>query len=339
MCVIIEKKVGKDIPFASLQLAAERNRDGYGVVVADRGELVTFTGLSEKSTQHAESVAKILEEAKDLPCMVHFRYATAGARSVSNNHPFPLLTKKEDGIDVALMHNGTMQYFKIEGDDLSDTARFVKEIAKPLFQRAWKYADMCEEEMMTDECLANTLKALVGYGVITFMSSSGWTTKVNSFHGLEYDWGWGSNKNNLEPATKDWWKKEEDKDRFLPAVSAWSPPEAWKNRTAEQKVAEDKHLKQLLTTVEEGETVKDLVRLSPHTSSQLPKPSTRLTHTDFIKPYELEDLIYLDLEDIRDMVFKCPEATAIILMDLLHKLYLEGKQTKAPVVNASVEVN
>lgn len=341
MCVIIEKKIGKDIPFDCLLSGATRNPDGYGIVVADRGQLVVFQGLADKSSAHAEEVAKILEQSRDLPTMIHFRYATVGARDASNTHPFPLLTKKDHGLDVQLMHNGTMQYFKKEKATLSDTQVFVNEVARPLFIRSWEYLDEDEEELMSDNVLSATIRALVGSGVITFMSGSGWTTKINSDYGMNYDWGWGSNKNDLEFSMK-----HKGERSFLPSSSSkeWQPPEAWKQGTAstrstERQVQKDKDLKQALDVISQGDDVSKLCRLSPNTSSVLPKPSTRLTSDDFLKPYSLEDLIYLDLEDIREMVFNCPEATAVVLMDLLHKLYLERKLQAAATAATSVETH
>lgn len=320
MCVIIEKKIGKEIPFDCLLSGATRNPDGYGVVIADRGQLVVFQGLADKSSAHAEEVAKILEHCKDLPSMVHFRYATAGARDVAMTHPFPLLTKADHGLDVQLMHNGTMPYFKVFKSPMSDTARFVNEVARPLFIRTWEYVDEDEQELMTDNVLQATIKALVGSGVITFMSGTGWTTKINDVQGMDYDWGWGSNKNNLE-AYKLLKTKTEEKS-FLPSRS-WTPPEKWK--TPEDKADSDQELKLALDVINDGQGIAELCRLSPNTSTSLPKPSTRLTSDDFLKPYSLEDLAYFDLEDIRKMVFDYPEAAAVCIMDLVHKLYVERK--------------
>lgn len=336
MCVIIEKKIGKEVPFDCLLAGATRNPDGYGVVVADRGQLAVFQGLADKSTTHAEEVAKVLEQAKDLPTMVHFRYATAGARSAGNTHPFPLLTKDDHGLDVQLMHNGTMSYFKEQGSALSDTARFVNEIARPLFIRTWEYVDEDEQELMTDNVLQATIKALIGPGVVTFMSGTGWTTKINDLYGMDYDWGWGSNKNNLEGFRQK--KKEKEERSFLPSVG-WTPPEVWKNSAANtnsSRLASDVELKRALDVMSDGEEVANMCRLSPHTSPALPKPSTRLTSEDFLKPYALEDLAYFDLEDIRRMVFDCPEAAAVCIMDLVYKLFIEKRQ--AAIVTAAVGV-
>lgn len=332
MCVILDKKLGSEIPLDVLTNAAKRNSDGYGVVIADRGQLAVFQAVADKYDTAADEVNRILGEAKDLPTMVHFRFATAGKRSLVNTHPFPLLTKEKHGVDVQLMHNGTMSHFNITGSDSSDTARMVDEVAAPLFERAWKYHDGNEEALMTDESLMATLRALVGYGVITFMSQSGWISKVNMFNGQDYDWGWASNKSTLETPSKDsWYRRGKDSEKdsssktFLPSpnASAWSPPDDWKQGSGANP--EDKELQRALDAVTQGDGVKDLIRLSPHAHSPLPKPSTRINTKDFLRPYELSDLVYLDIEDIRDLIFECPEAAAVIFMDLLHELYVKNR--------------
>jgi hypothetical protein len=324
MCVILEKKIGSEIPFEALLRGSTRNPDGYGVSVIDRGEMTVFTGLAEKSEVHAEEVQKILEQAKDLPTMVHFRYATAGKRTVANTHPFSLLTKKEHGVDVSLMHNGTMPFFKIEGSDESDTARFVFEVAKPLFIRAWKYHEGDEEQLMDDHALQQALKAMVGHGVLTLQSSNGSLVKVNGFFGQDYDWGWASNKNPLIVP-----QKEEKKVYPAGATTPWYGREnasTWKAKADERDS----------NALEQGEAIKDMVRLSPFTTFQLPEPRHRLDSKDFLKPFELSDLVWLDLEDIRDMVYNCPEATATVLMDLLFELYQKNNAEKAKPVSSAL---
>lgn len=326
MCVILEKKPGLEIPFEAILKGATRNPDGYGVSVVDRGETTVFHGLADKYSTHADEVQKILEQAKDLPTMIHFRYATAGKRSLANAHPFPLLTKKEHGVDVTLMHNGTMQFFKIEGSEESDTSRFVEEVAKPLFIRAWKYHDQDEEQLMDDHALQQAIKAMVGAGVITFQSSNGSLVKINHWHGQEYPWGWASNKAPLIETKKD---PDEPRTRIISGASTpWygnNHNGGWKKKEEERDA----------NALEQGEAVKDMVRLSPYTSFQLPIPKHRLDSSDFLKPFELADLIWLDLEDIRDLVYNCPEAAATILMDLLYELYQkEAAEKNKPVVTS-----
>jgi len=334
MCVIIDKKIGQEIPFESLLLAAGRNPDGYGVVIADRGENVVLQGLAEKSATAAENVARFLEQAKDLPCMVHFRFATAGARTVGNAHPFQILSKDKDGVDMHMMHNGTIHHFKIEGSQDSDTARFVNIVARPLLKRLWKSHGEDEVAFLGDPVLTETLKAMVGWGVLTFQTSNGGTLRINEVNGKDYDFGWASNKNPLD--TYKVQKKKDDEPKFLPSVP-WTPPSFMQSK--EQKVMEDALLKRSLDVMTQGEDISKMIKASSATTSALPRPSTRLTATDFIKPYDLEDLIYLDMDDIRDMVHDCPEAAAVILMDLLHKFYVEKTIQKRVEAGAASNAN
>jgi len=308
-------------------------------MVADRGELVTIRGVCEKAEKGAEEVAKALEELKDIPTLIHFRYATAGSKSLGNTHPFELLKLDTDGLDLQLMHNGTMSHFKDSNSEESDTSLFCSKVATPLLQKWWLAAET-EEELITDPALQATLSALVGTGVITLMTGSGKVMRVNGEYGKEYPWGWASNQT---PLVEDKSKGKSTKS-FVPlgssnydnVASAWSPPEHWKpgnlNRTALAERLDDQKT-----------ALQDMIRLSPNSKVALPVPRTRLDAKDFLGTFELEDLVWLDLDDIRDLVKKCPEATAIILIDLLYHLYLDEKGK--PLTNygrggvASVETN
>jgi hypothetical protein len=323
MCVILQKTIGQDIPFEALQRAALRNPHGFGVMVADRGELVATRGVCEKAEKGAEEVAKALEELKDMPTLIHFRYATAGSKTLGNTHPFELLKLDADGIDLQLMHNGTMSYFKDPSRQESDTALFCESVASPLLQRWWAYVEN-EDELINDPALKKTLEAIVGAGVLTLMTGSGKVMKINEDYGEVYPWGWASNKN---PLVEDKTKRKDTKSHYGPSTletaatsynnaSAWSPPEHWKpaNQNKSTRSLDD-----------QGAALRDMIRLSPNSKVTLPVPRTRLDAKDFLGTFELEDLVWLDLDDVRDLIKKCPEATAIILMDLLFKLYLDAK--------------
>lgn len=332
MCVIIEKKLGVEIPHEALVRGATRNPHGYGVMVADRGKIVTFKGLPgtnvdsviKRGQLAAEEVAKILEQCKDLPTQVHFRWATVGKHTVENAHPFQLLNTEDHGIDLAMMHNGTLQDFKIEGADESDTAKFVKEVATPLFVRYAEYADN-EDELMADKSLRRILGLMAGHSVFTFLTGTGKTMTINRINGQDWPFGWASNhtqlledkKENSKVFSSDDWPSSYPSRSSSGGVgpsSPWTPPDFLAKNAAQQKIKD------------QGSTIKEMVRLSPHSAKTgLPEPKARLDSKDFLGTYELEDLVWLDVDDVRDMIFHCPEATAVIFMDLIWKMYLDAK--------------
>jgi hypothetical protein len=336
MCVILQKTVNKEIPFEVLMRATERNKDGYGVIVADRGHLVTFRGMdlsepTKSAGKHAEAVAKALEQAKDLPTMVHFRFATAGLKSLENCHPFELLKMDDVGIDLSFMHNGTLQKWKGFQQDESDTLRFVNEIGRPLLKRFWAYAQTqegdAEDNLVEDKTLAAVLGEYASSSVFTLMTGTGRSLIINRGNGKEYDWGWASNTYTQldEPP-----KRTADVTLYKPghsfrpessantntASSAWTPPEDWK--VAPGLDAKRKSLS------EQAEALKDMIRSSAHTSSILPNLGPRLNAKDFLGPvFELEDLAYLELADIRDIIFDAPELAAACFMDLIEMCFVE----------------
>lgn len=171
MCLIIQRKPNFELPFDKFKTAIENNPDGYGLsFVGDKGLEVFRT----PDKPDPEALYRLVnEELIDKDLMLHLRYTTAGATNLRNAHPFPILEKKVDGIDLRMCHNGTLGKYrmKVQGDE-SDTRNFVRSYVRPLFKRLAK--GMEPEELLSDSFVKELLEdQLTAASVLTFMDSEG----------------------------------------------------------------------------------------------------------------------------------------------------------------------
>jgi hypothetical protein len=190
MCVIILRNPGIQIPQAMLESACIVNPDGWGIAIADRGKLTLQKGLDK--TNNPEVIGKILEDAKDLPLMLHLRYVTAGDRSLNNCHPFQSLKKDEDGIDVAFCHNGTLWQWKETGSSYSDSWHLNENFVRPLYQRVAKYTG--PDEALKDEFAIRMLESEAGNNsLFGLIDGNGVQVAINHASGTEHEGWWSSN--------------------------------------------------------------------------------------------------------------------------------------------------
>lgn len=205
MCVILQRAAGVEIDFETKFMPAViNNPDGFGMsVVEGGGSLFTIKELTEKPDP--EALYKLVqEEYLDEQVMVHLRYTTAGATSMRNLHPFPVLEKKVDGVDMRMAHNGTIHKFKHastnkEMDWESDTRNFVRSYVRPLFKRLIK--GMEPEDLLTDPFVYSLMEGLIpSSSVLSFVDGFGHTLEVNPLgNGGEYFTGWwSSNKYSFD---------------------------------------------------------------------------------------------------------------------------------------------
>lgn len=178
MCIIYLREPGITIPFDKFETSVKNNPHGFGLAAAlGDGELQVIRELTDKPD--AEEIYKLIhEEFDDVKTMIHLRYTTAGATSMRNVHPFPILEKKTDGVDLRMCHNGTIFKFKEQKSELSDTRNFVTKFVRPLFKRLIRGHDI--ESIMSDEFVSNVLEDIIpSASVLTFMTGDGYEMIIN----------------------------------------------------------------------------------------------------------------------------------------------------------------
>lgn len=219
MCVIIEREPGKVIPAKQLDLACEIDNHGYGLVYHDGKELKVFRSIKANDPKE---VGERLQKLKDYKVWLHLRHATVGAVNLENSHPFILGTKKKIGIDLLMMHNGTLYEYKPTDTTSteSDTLQFVKRFAIPL---AMRFAAFDGKKLLDDQFYSYLMKKEAGYvSILLLIDGAGNVLKINGDKGKDYDWGWASNDHLTDTqhmrsksrttyygGSKNWWEEDD----------------------------------------------------------------------------------------------------------------------------------
>jgi hypothetical protein len=204
MCLIINREPDFEIPFQKFKSAIEVNPDGYGLTYPDdKGVLRT---LKDSAKPDPERLYRIVnEELKEVPLLLHFRYNTAGKTNLRNAHPFPVLEKDTDGIDIRMAHNGTINKYKtIAKADESDTRAFVREFVRPLLKRMVKAVG--PDEVLKDPFTMKLLEDQIPSGsVLSFVDGNGYFQNINELgNGGGREDGWYfSNKYSFNKAHRD----------------------------------------------------------------------------------------------------------------------------------------
>lgn len=178
MCIIIERSPGFEIPYEKLKNSVINNPDGYGIAFPeDDGKLRVIRSAEEPD---ADDLHRLLtEDLKEDRVLLHLRYTTAGATNLRNAHPFPILERDVDGVDLRMAHNGTIGSYRPEaGESSSDTRLFVRDMVRPLFKRM---AGIMEpEEILADPLTKSILTGLIPTSsVLYFMDGHGNTMGIN----------------------------------------------------------------------------------------------------------------------------------------------------------------
>ena len=184
MCIIVSRAPGQEIDFETrFKSMVINNPHGYGIAIAEGDRLVVVKELAEEKPD-PEAVYKLVqEELLDEQLMFHLRYTTAGETSLRNLHPFPVLEREADGVDLRMAHNGTIHKWKHPHTEVkykweSDTRHFVREFVRPLFKRLIRGAGT--DDLLTDPWVIDLLnRELPGASVLSFIDGTGHTLEVN----------------------------------------------------------------------------------------------------------------------------------------------------------------
>lgn len=136
MCVIIGLPAKEVLAWKSFHNMVMNNRDGWGLVTLDRGQMEVRKESPAKGND-PEALMEILNEYKDVDKFLHVRYNTVGETITENAHPFTVYNS-DDNHRVEFMHNGTLSDFRPSyqsGDKRSDSRVFAEQFLSPLLYR------------------------------------------------------------------------------------------------------------------------------------------------------------------------------------------------------------
>ena len=133
MCVICIKPENTKFPTEDrMRDMFASNPDGAGFMFVRNKKVIIRKGFM-KFKHFMKALRQEEVEDKDIVVM-HFRIATAGSVSGKNCHPFPIaeslteLRAQRLETDLAMAHNGIIDYEADKKNDLSDTMSFVRDI-------------------------------------------------------------------------------------------------------------------------------------------------------------------------------------------------------------------
>lgn len=181
MCLIVYSPAGELMPREVHDTARRDNSDGIGVMSESGVERFLGRRAGKRAWRHIRRLAE-----RGEPYGVHYRWATHGAVTLRNTHPF------QGGTDgaVHVMHNGIIALTAEDANEQdSDTSLFVRE----WMQRA-------PDPEVGVECKAyyESIEKLIGYGSkLLVMGESGTFQIVNEFAGVWHEGLWYSNEYSL----------------------------------------------------------------------------------------------------------------------------------------------
>lgn len=332
MCVIIHRKPGISIPFDKLKSACVVNADGMGLIAIDRGKLELRKHF-EKKGNDPDTLAKFLEEAKDLHVYAHLRFRTKGATDKSNVHPFGILKSKKHGIDVQFMHNGTLSDFGTA--EVCDSKHFAKSFLTPLSEKLLKAVE--PNQLLHDSTYCTILEKYAGRSSVFLLADNlGNHRIVNYDNGKEFEGWWASNEYSFNrshrekddgPTYYDYGKR-----RSYWTDTNWKDDKYWERDSVQTETKKVVSLPPVPNNAggnsrpafnddipfdTEEKEVKEVAK--KHTiNPTLPK---RERFIDVAKIDDLADVTQLSMEQIKDLVDDYPEEAAMLIRDLIKELY------------------
>lgn len=358
MCVILELKPNTDFPFEDLKTACQINKDGWGLLVHDRGKLELSNGFDPKGN-NAEDIARILEDTKSQHRMLHLRFSTAGAKNIENCHPFQVLNKTDHGLDLYFMHNGTLYDFTKSMEGFSDSYAFNEKILKPLVSSA-RYC--FGPEYLAQTYLKYSLREMKGNGVFAFFDSEGNTLKIENSEcwSNKENTVWASNSYSFARSHARYNQKDTSVTPFNPpkvtsqnqtGTSLGKTPTLTTNaggKNSSEGGSPPQYTKMgSLTAIAPNPVVNPSLKLEgDHLKEILSQAlankegtTSGVSFVGFRKPSFLEltgldnweQLKYLDTETIAEMVELLPDLTTTLISDLIH-LLISRKTTNTTIV-------
>ena len=107
MCIIVNNPQGKKLDKKLLSVAYDNNPHGVGVMWQEDNSVHTI-----KSLMKFEDLWTVTKHLAGLNYSLHFRWRTVGPIQEEQCHPHRILDKSKHGIDLFMMHNGTINGIK-----------------------------------------------------------------------------------------------------------------------------------------------------------------------------------------------------------------------------------
>lgn len=186
MCLIIKKPHGKVIPAKHLLYSSDHNADGWGIMWASNGRVHVERGMETG----VKALNAALATAKNRRVYTHQRFGTHGSKTLDNCHPFCVLDKDRDGIDLYLMHNGVLSAVPEFDLTKSDTWHYMQ---------ALRGAILADRSLLTNAAFWKAIAVDIGRSnKFVFLFGDGREVILNRDSGTDIDGLWYSNTYSIK---------------------------------------------------------------------------------------------------------------------------------------------
>jgi predicted glutamine amidotransferase len=183
MCVILYNDGGKKLDKQHLKIAYDNNPHGYGIMWVE-GDRVNIT----KGICDFDQIWQVLNMFNGITYALHFRWRTAGKITTEQCHPFTVLNKEEHGIDLAMVHNGTI-FSMTKHPEKSDTQLFAEMLSNKIVEK---------DPYFRMNYFHKLEKHIGNHNKMVLMSSDNRTFFINKNSGKYIDDIWYSNTYSLQ---------------------------------------------------------------------------------------------------------------------------------------------
>ncbi len=242
MCLIIQRNDSENIPESLLKDAYRSCHDGWGIMFADGGKVITIKG--ELFPELISEVERVQVEYPNKQFWVHLRMATQGEVSLDNTHPFAI-----GDTGICMMHNGTItnktvqDLVKQSNNIKSDTAIFSEVVELYLTTRG------NTKDLIFTSDFGNWVNSLVTSDRVVFLMPDGEYVVLGTGEWYNYSktssilvsnrYAWGNNYgyskhyDYTNPNVWGWGNTYDDDADYLPNPSKVVRPQKTDSLTSE----------------------------------------------------------------------------------------------------------
>lgn len=123
MCIIIYNPGGQPLDKDLLRTAYDNNPHGFGFMWIEDYEVFSIKGMSGFN-----DIWQLSTHLAGFSYCLHFRWRTAGKIREAQCHPHTVLDKEKHGMNLKMMHNGTIYGMKTGKKGRSDTQVYASQL-------------------------------------------------------------------------------------------------------------------------------------------------------------------------------------------------------------------
>lgn len=193
MCLAIYKPSKVKPDWDALEEGFKSNSHGAGFAVAVDGSIQIHKGFFT-----FDDFARAYMPLEDKQALIHFRWATHGARDAEMCHPFSVTD------EIAMIHNGILNISTDDDKTKSDTWHYVEYILKPLAER--------DRDFYSDNSIKFMGESAISGSKFCFLRADGDWEIWNSDDGHWHGDAWYSNRSYAKSIGFTKWPKAKEKE-------------------------------------------------------------------------------------------------------------------------------